>query len=71
VNRSKEMHSDVYEDTILVEVEEDRSEHRGTVLIKYLAIFCLCPSKQFLLKSFQIQLAGGIFFPKQKEQRHM
>jgi hypothetical protein len=28
VNRSKEMHSDVYEDTILVEVEEDRSDHR-------------------------------------------
>jgi hypothetical protein len=27
-------------------------------------------SKQFLLKSFQIQLAGGIFFPKQKEQGH-
>ncbi len=27
VNRSKEMHSDVYEDTILVEVEEDRSDH--------------------------------------------
>jgi hypothetical protein len=50
------MHSDMYEDTILVEVEEDRSDHRGTVLIKYLAIFFLCPSKQFLLKSFQIQL---------------
>jgi hypothetical protein len=39
------------------------------VLIKILAVFFLCPSKQFSPISFQIQLLE--YFPqKQKEQRH-
>ncbi len=44
-------------------------EHQVKVLIKNLAIFFLCPSKQFLPISFQIMLLE--YFPeKQKEQRH-
>jgi hypothetical protein len=43
-------------------------ERQAKVLIKNLAIFFLCPSKQFLPISFQIQLLE--YFPhKQKEQR--
>ncbi len=48
-------------------IEEGRAAKKN--LIKYLAIFFLCPSKQFLPISFQIQLAE--YFPqKQKEKRH-
>jgi hypothetical protein len=44
-------------------------ERQVKVLIKNLSIFYLCPSKQFLPISFQIQLLE--YFPeKQKEQRH-
>ncbi len=44
-------------------------ERQVKVLIKNLAIFFLCPSKQFLPISFQIQLL--VHFPKkQKEQIH-
>ncbi len=44
-------------------------ERQVKVLIKNLAIFFLCPSKQFLPILFQIQLLE--YFPrKQKEQRH-
>jgi hypothetical protein len=48
----------------------EEGERQVKVLIKNLAIFFLCPSKQFLLISFQIQLME-YFFQNQREQRHM
>jgi hypothetical protein len=44
-------------------------ERQVRVLIKNVAIFFLCPSKQFLSISFQIQLLEN-FAQKQKEPRH-
>jgi hypothetical protein len=37
-------------------IEEGKVERQVKVLIKNLAIFFLCPSKEFLLLSFKIQL---------------
>jgi hypothetical protein len=48
-------------------IEEGRATRK--ILIKNLAIFFLCYSKQFLPISFQIQLLE-YFPPKKKEERH-
>jgi hypothetical protein len=48
-------------------IEEGRAANKS--LIKKFGYFLLCPSKQFLPISFEIQLLE-YFSQKQKEQRH-